>query len=94
MSLPSGQTRIESNTSVVQSEDSVKVGEVTPGVPGEKAGCIQYWCRLNNTLHRKTLVSNGVMDLRVVDAWTGRVTIAGKNSVRICLGERMGEFQR
>ena len=71
-----GQTRIESNTSVVQSEDSVKVGEVTLE-SGEKLDVFNT-VQAEYTLHRKTLVSNGVMDLRVVDAWTGRVILQEK----------------
>jgi hypothetical protein len=66
-----GQTLMESNTSVVKSADSVKVGEVTLD-SGEKLEVFNI-VEARYTQNRKTLVSNGVMDLRIVDAWTGRV---------------------
>lgn len=66
-----GQTLLETNTSVVKSADSVKVGEVTLE-SGERLGVFNI-VEARFTMNRKTLVSNGVMDMRIIDAWTGRV---------------------
>ncbi|MCH8495198.1 MAG: hypothetical protein LAT57_06135 [Balneolales bacterium] len=71
-----GQTRMESSTETVSSTDSVKVGEVTLE-NGDKMDVYNI-VQARLTKHRKTVVSNGIMDMRIQDAWSGRVILQEK----------------
>ena len=71
-----GQTRSESNTQTVTSADSVKVGEVTLENGEKRAVFNKVQARL--TTHRKTIVSGGILDMRILDARTGRVILQEK----------------
>lgn len=70
-----GQTLMETNTETVMSKDSVKVGETT--LPGGKVDVFNR-VEARYTLHRKTLVSAGLLDMQIVDAWTGRTILQEK----------------
>jgi hypothetical protein len=71
-----GQTRSESNTQTVTSADSVKVGEVTLE-NGQKMDVFNT-VQARLTTNRKTVVSGGILDMKILDARTGRVILQEK----------------
>lgn len=65
-----GQTFMNSNTETVTSKDSVKVGEVK--VEGKKVDVYnRVSAKLN--MNRKTVTSKGLLDMQIVDAYSGKV---------------------
>lgn len=71
-----GQTLMETNTETLTSSDSVKVGETTLPT-GEKLDVFNK-VQARYTVHKKTLVSAGLLDMQIIDAWTGRVILQEK----------------
>ncbi|TDB61408.1 hypothetical protein [Arundinibacter roseus] len=65
-----GQTLVESKTEVVTSKDSVKVGETT--VAGKKVPVFNK-VTAKLTRNRKTVLSNGLLDMQIKDFGTKRV---------------------
>ncbi len=65
-----GQTFMNSNTETVTSKDSVKVGEVK--VEGKK---VDVYNRVSAKLstNRKTVTSKGLLDMQIIDAYSGKV---------------------
>lgn len=65
-----GQTLIESNTEVITSKDSVKVGEAT--VDGKKVAVFNK-VTAKLTKNRKTVVSGGLLDMQIRDFSTNKI---------------------
>ncbi len=65
-----GQTFINSNTETVTSKDSVKVGETK--VNGKNIS-VYNKVTAKLTMNRKTVTSKGLLDMQIVDAYSGKV---------------------
>ena len=65
-----GQTFMNSNTETVTSKDSVKVGEAK--VEGKR---VDVYNRVSAKLstNRKTVTSKGLLDMQIIDAYSGKV---------------------
>ncbi len=71
-----GQTLLESHTETVRSADSVKVGETR--LPSGELVEVKNRVEAKLTRFKKTIVSRGLMDMQIIDAWTGRVILQEK----------------